>query len=309
MNNEINGRLIMDNKGVLFLSDIFILLIVSILVIATITTVMDLSHEKILDSVESNLERRTIGVIDNLIKNHGFPDNWDYQNDINTIPGLGGENNTISFNKLMSLKKSYNRLIDEKIFQNEIKSSIAIYPINSKISPIEFGDNENLNLISNVVSVKRLVKCDFLTRFKILDFKDDKKDLCINPTHHKEGWICKPFSVHKKDLEFNDYYLLFNDKIVNSYWTINNPSNMGEDEHSINTNSYRINSILEKQIDNSIQMIFWIHIKLDANEINNFNGCLIAIPKDFNIDEVLIDGLKFEYFQYNDCYLILKTWH
>ncbi|MDR3223195.1 MAG: hypothetical protein LBT66_05630 [Methanobrevibacter sp.] len=299
----------MDNKGVLFLSDIFILLIVSILVIGTITTIMDLSHEKILGSVESNLERKTVGVIDNLIKNHGSPDNWDYQNDVNTIPGLGGENNTISFNKLLSLKKSYNRLMDENTFQNEIKSSIAIYPINSKISPIEFGDNENFNTISNVVSVKRLVKCDFLTRFKILDFKDDKKDVCINPNHNKDGWICKPFSVGKIDLELNDYYLLFNDKMDNNYWSINNPSNMDEDEHLINTNSYRVTPILEKQIGNSNQMNFWIHLKLNANEINNFDGCIVAIPKDFNIDQVLVDGLKFEYFQYNDCYLILKTWH
>ncbi|MDR2830931.1 MAG: hypothetical protein LBB45_07860, partial [Methanobrevibacter sp.] len=69
----------------------------------------------------------------------------------------------------------------------------------------------------------------------------------------------------------------------------------------------RINSILEDQIGNSIQMNFWIHLKL-SNKTNNIDGCLVAIPNDFNSNEILVKGLKFEYFQYNDCYLILKTW-
>ncbi|MDR1819463.1 MAG: hypothetical protein LBR15_04355 [Methanobrevibacter sp.] len=298
-----------DRKGILFISDIFVLLIMSILVISTIIIVMDLSNEKILDSVErSNLERKTMKTIDNLIKNPGSPDDWDYQeNKGSIIPGLAGENKTVSFNKILSLKKSYKKLVEDKIFQNEIKSSITIYPLSSELSPMEFGDNENLQYAGNVVSVKRLVKCDFLSRFKVLDFKDDKKDLCINPNY--KTWICKPFLLTRKDLEHNDYYLLFNNKIINSYWSISNPNNINEKEYLINTNVYRLNSILENQMKNSLQMNFWIHIKLDENKNDNLNTCLVAIPREFNINEILPNGLKFEYFQYNDCYLTLKTWH
>ncbi|MDR2624441.1 MAG: hypothetical protein LBC39_07780 [Methanobrevibacter sp.] len=302
----------LDGKGTLFISDIFILLIVSVLLMTTIITVMDLSTEKILGSLErSNLERKTVEVLDNLIKNPGTPDNWDHQkNGIDIIPGLGGGNRTILFNKLLSLKKSYNRLVDEKIFQDEIKSSIALSPLDPKVLPIEFGDNEDLHLVSNVVVVKRLVKCDFLTKFKILDFKEKERDLCINPNHHGNNWVCEPFTINKKDLKFTDYYLLFNDGLVgtSNHWSVNNPKNMDENERSIKTNSYRINQILEDQIGNSIQMNFWIHIKLDSNNVNDFDGCLVAIPKDFNMNEILVDGLKIEYFQYNDCYLTLKTW-
>ncbi|MDR2544345.1 MAG: hypothetical protein LBD03_02175 [Methanobrevibacter sp.] len=302
------GRIVVDRRGILFISDIFVLLIISLLVISTTIAVIDLSNEKILDSVErSNLERKTVETIDNLIKNPGSPNDWDYQeNKEDIIPGLVGENKTVSFNKILSLKKSYKKLVDDKIFQNEIKSSITIYPLSSEISLMKFGDNDNLQYAGNVVSVKRLIKCDFLTRFKILDFKDEKKDLCINPNHNI--WICKPFFTKKKDLEHNDYYLLFNDKTTHSYWSVSNPNNINEKEYLINTNVYKINSILENQMKNSLQMNFWIHIKLDKNKNDNLDACLVAIPREFNINEILPNGLKFEYFQYNDCYLTLKTW-
>lgn len=283
--------LLSDRKGTLFISDIFILLIVSVLVISITITVMDLSTEKILSSVErSNLERKSAEVLDNLIKNPGSPDNWDYQkNWVNTIPGLAEKNKTISFNKLLSLKKFYAKLVDEKIFQNEIKSSMTIYSLNSKTLSMKFGDNEeNLHHVSNVVSAKRLVKCDFLTRFKILDFKETKSS-CINPNHHEDTWICKSFTIKKKDLALMDYYLLFSDESTgtNSHWSINNPKDIVENEHLINTDSYRINSILEDQIGNSIQMNFWIHLKL-SNKTNNIDGCLVAIPNDFNSNEILV---------------------
>jgi hypothetical protein len=304
-------RLSNDIKGVLFTSDIFIILIVSILIIATITSVIDLSNEKIFEAEErSSLERISVEVLDNLIKTLKSPSGSDYDIKSNPNFNLVGGDNSILFNKLLDLKKSYNKLVDENIFQNEIKSLITIYPLNCEISPIEFGNK--INSISNVVTVKRLIKCDFLTKFLILNFKEKTNNNCINQNHKNDNsytWICKPFKIEKKDLKINDYYLIFNDESIGNKWIINNPKNLAEEEHSINTNSYKINQILENQIGNSPQMNFWIHLKIRTNNIDNFDGSLVAIPKDFNINEISKNGLKLDYFQYNDCYLILKTWH
>jgi hypothetical protein len=299
-------------KGTLFISDIFIILIVSIIIIATIASVINLSNEKIFDAEErSSLERISVEVLDNLIKTLKSPDNLDYEIDKSKSNFNPKENdNPISFNKLLELKKSYNKLINENIFQNEIKSSIAIYPLNCEISPMEFGNK--LNSVLNVVTVKRLVKCDFLTKFLILNFKEKTNNICINPNHENDNsytWICKPFKIEKKDLKLNDYYLIFSDESIGDKWIINNPKNLAEEEHSINTNSYKINQVLENQIGNSLQMNFWIHLKIKTNHAENFDGSLVAIPKDFNINEISKNGLKLDYFKYNDCYLILKTLH
>jgi hypothetical protein len=90
--------------------------------------------KEIFDAKErSNLERISVEVLDNLIKTLKSPNDLDYRDNPNA-------ENPVSFNKLLNLKKSYTKLVDENIFQDEIKSSISIYPLNCEISPIKFGN-------------------------------------------------------------------------------------------------------------------------------------------------------------------------
>ena len=72
--------------------------------------------------------------------------------------------NAISYNKLMKIKNNYNSLVDENMFNDSVHSSMAIYPLNSKIRPIEMGydfGNENDNVNDNDIAVvNRIVQCE-----------------------------------------------------------------------------------------------------------------------------------------------------
>ncbi|MDR1721640.1 MAG: hypothetical protein LBR24_01155 [Methanobrevibacter sp.] len=329
-----------DNRGSLFISDIVVVLIVSVVIIATVTAIFDLSNEKIMGAVErSSLERKSMEALDNLIRNPGSPVGWEYEpSEDNIIPGLAINNQTrnqIAYNKVLRLKTSYNTLITTNIFLNNIKSSITIYPMDNSLNHITIGENENWVNVANVISVKRAVKCDYLSNYTIANFDGNQVgngpyELCINQNHQNNQynsnsnssnnngnfnsshiWVCKSFTVHDFDLENMDYYLIFSEKTQNpnNYWVLNNPSSLNENENSITNDNYNLNQILSNQLGNSSEKKFYIHLKVENDEVNNLDAVLIAIPKNMDLNYFAPEGLKIDYFKFKDSYIILRTWY
>ena len=196
--------LIKDQYGLLYSSELLLSIILLIFIIGVVANLSDGLNEKILSEEElSSLEAIAIESSDYLLNNPGNPENWEEDDGLdngivskNIIPGLAIKNknvengeffdesasdemimsNTISYNKLMKIKNNYDSLVDENLFNNSVHSSMAIYPLNSEIRPIEMGydfGNEDDNVNDNdIVTVNRTVKCDFYSNFVVYDFND-----------------------------------------------------------------------------------------------------------------------------------------
>jgi hypothetical protein len=319
------------DKGSIFSIDILIILIISILIMGITANILDYSNEKALDSIErSNLEQISNEIIDGLIKSPGVPDYWEKTSNYNNIiPGLaikkekrGTIVNSVSYMKILALSKNYGQLIDDKVFHGDIKSSIAIYPLNSKIPTLKVGNSdENMDLVNNIVVAKRLVKCDFLSDFTILSINGEEfkqKNTCINTLNNESShkntseysWICESFSTNQDNLDNMNYYLLFTDDTIgsNSYWSLSSSDNLTIDLNNILTNSYNINNKIQSKLGNSNEKQVWIHFKVSNNIKNEFEVVLVTIPKELDVEELLVSEININHFKVQDSIIELKTW-
>ncbi|KZX17615.1 hypothetical protein [Methanobrevibacter filiformis] len=310
-----------DNKGNLFTIDMLIAIVFLVLIVGITANIMDQTNEKINDHVaRGSIEKIAIETVDNLIKTPGSPDKWEYESiHANTIPGLALKKdkvilNTISFRKLIALSRDYDNLVNKRIFNNDIKSTIAIYPLNSNIEPITIGNiNENLNSVSEIASVNRTIQCDYLSENVLLSFNsyDNHKELCINSIEnhtHENSYFCKAIAITHDNLTNMNYYLVSSPELINtnSYWSLNDPENRNLIEKSV-YETIHLNNDLNYQLNGENEKKIWMHIK-PSNQ-TNFESYLVAIPKGLDLKDIGVDDIKYEYFKLNNAYFVFKVWY
>ncbi len=349
--------LIKDQYGLLYSSELLLSIIVLIFIIAIIANLNDGINEKMLSEEElSSLESIAIKSSDYLLNNPGNPENWEEDDGLdngivskNIIPGLAIKNknvengeffdesasdemimsNTISYNKLMKIKNNYDSLVDENLFNNSVHSSMAIYPLNSEIRPIEMGydfGNEDDNVNDNdIVTVNRTVKCDFYSNFVVYDFNDfelfgesfedglcnhDSNPNLTNHVNNDESiWLCKNFRVYKKSLNDYNYYLISDESVKNTgtYCILESLNRTSENKKILNQEVIELNPFFLEDLENSSGEIYSIHFNVDKNRVNDFKTVLVAIPN--NMSDVLISNgeLNYDYFRVQDVTFILKV--
>ena len=348
--------LIKDQYGLLYSSELLLSIILLIFIIGVVANLSDGLNEKILSEEElSSLEAIAIESSDYLLNNPGNPENWEEDDGLdngivskNIIPGLAIKNknvengeffdesasdemimsNTISYNKLMKIKNNYDSLVDENLFNNSVHSSMAIYPLNSEIRPIEMGydfGNEDDNVNDNdIVTVNRTVKCDFYSNFVVYDFNDFElfgesfeDGLCnhdSNPnlTDHisndRSFWLCKSFRVYKESLDKYNYFLISDESVKNSgtYWILESLNRTNENKEILNQEVIKLNPFFLEDLENSSGEIYSIHFNVPKNRIDDFKTVLVAIPN--NMSDVLISNgeLNYDYFRVQDVNFVLK---
>ena len=351
-------NLIKDQYGLLYSSELLLSIILLIFIIGVVANLSDGLNEKILSEEEiSYLEAIAIESSDYLLNNPGNPENWEddegLKNGIvskNIIPGLAIKNknvengeffdesasdemimsNAISYNKLIKIKNNYDSLVDRNLFNDSVISSMAIYPLNSEIRPIEMGydfDDENDNVNdNNIVTVNRTVKCDFYSNFVVYNFNDfelfgddyNKDMFCNHDTnpnltnHSNDGrtlWLCKSFRVYKESLDEYNYYLISDESVkdTGTYWILESINRTSENEKILIQEVIDLNPLLMEDLENSSDEIYSIHFNVPKNRANDFKTVLVAIPK--NMTDVLIsnDGLNYDYFRVQDVNFVLKA--
>ena len=358
-------NLIKDQYGLLYSSELLLSIILLIFIIGVVANLSDGLNEKILSEEEiSSLEAIAIESSDYLLNNPGNPENWEddegLKNGIvskNIIPGLAIKNknvengeffdesasdemimsNAISYNKLIKIKNNYDSLVDRNLFNDSVISSMAIYPLNSEIRPIEMGydfDDENDNVNdNNIVTVNRTVKCDFYSNFVVYNFNDfelfgddyNKDMFCNHDTnpnltnHSNDGrtlWLCKSFRVYKESLDEYNYYLISDESVkdTGTYWILESINRTSENEKILIQEVIDLNPLLMEDLENSSDEIYSIHFNVPKNRANDFKTVLVAIPKNMtaipkNMTDVLIsnDGLNYDYFRVQDVNFVLKA--
>ena len=351
-------NLIKDQYGLLYSSELLLSIILLIFIIGVVANLSDGLNEKILSEEEiSSLEAIAIESSDYLLNNPGNPENWEddegLKNGIvskNIIPGLAIKNknvengeffdesasdemimsNAISYNKLIKIKNNYDSLVDRNLFNDSVISSMAIYPLNSEIKPIEMGynfDDEDDNVNDNdIVTVNRTVKCDFYSNFVVYNFNDfelfgddyNKDMFCNHDTnpnltnHSNDGrtlWLCKSFRVYKESLDEYNYYLISDESVkdTGTYWILESINRTSENEKILIQEVIDLNPLLMEDLENSSDEIYSIHFNVPKNRANDFKTVLVAIPK--NMTDVLIsnDGLNYDYFRVQDVNFVLKA--
>ena len=352
------GDIIKDQHGLLYSSELLLSIIVLIFIIGIIANLSDGLNEKMLTEEElSSLEAIAIESSDYLLSNPGNPENWEEDIGLNNgivskniIPGLAIKNknvdngeffdesasdemimsNAISYNKLIKIKNNYDSLIGCNLFNDSVKSSMAIYPLNSKIRPIEMGydfGNEDDNVNDNdIVTVNRTVKCDFYSGFVVYNFNDfelygddyNKDMFCNHDTnpnltnHSNDGrylWLCKNFRVYKESLDEYNYYLISDESVKNSStsWILESLNRTSENKEILNQEVIELNPFFLEDLENSSGEIYSIHFNVPKNRVSDFKTVLVAIPN--NITDVLIsnDELNYDYFRVQDVNFVLKV--
>ena len=350
--------LIKDQYGLLYSSELLLSIILLIFIIGVVANLSDGLNEKMISEEEiESLEISAIEASDYLLNNPGNPENWEddigFDNGIvskRIIPGLAIKNkkvengefysesasdemimsNAISYRKLIRIKNNYDSLVDRNLFNDSVRSSMAIYPLNSKIRPIEMGydfDDEDDNVNDNdIVTVNRTVKCDFYSNFAVYDFNDfelfgndyNKDMFCNHDTnpnltnHSNDGrslWLCKNFRVYKESLDDYNYYLISDECVKNTgtYWILESLNRTSENKKILNQEIIELNPFFLEDLENSSGEIYSIHFNVPKNRVNDFKTVLVAIPK--NMSDVLIsnDELNYDYFKVQDVNFILKV--
>ena len=350
--------IIKDQYGILYSSELLLSIILLIFIIGVIANLSDGLNERMISEEEfSSLETIAIESSDYLLNNPGNPENWEddegLKNGIvskNIIPGLAIKNknvengeffdesasdemimsNAISYNKLIKIKNNYDSLVDSNLLNDSVISSMAIYPLNSEIKPIEMGydfedKNDNVN-DNNIVTVNRTVKCDFYSNFVVYNFNDfelfgddyNKDMFCNHDTnpnltnHSNDGrtlWLCKSFRVYKESLDEYNYYLISDESVkdTGTYWILESINRTSENEKILIQEVIDLNPLLMEDLENSSDEIYSIHFNVPKNRANDFKTVLVAIPK--NMTDVLIsnDGLNYDYFRVQDVNFVLKA--
>ena len=342
-----------DKYGLLYSTELLLSIIVLVFIIGIVANLSDEVNEKILSEEElSSLENIAIESCDYLLNNPGNPENWEDDDGLNNgivsyniIPGLAvkkkiidnGEfysesesdemimSNSISYNKLMKVKNNYDALIDRNLLNGSYQSTMAIYPLNSKIGPLVMGNlDDNVN-DNDIAVVNRTVKCDYYSSFVLYDFNDfelsgddyDENEICnhdTNPnlTNHTDDerslWLCKNFRVYKESLENYDYYLISDESIKNSnsYWILESLNRTNDNGQRLDQEIIDLNSFFNNDLENSSEDIYSIHFNVDKNHINDFKTVLVAIPKNMTNDMISNDQLKYDYFKVQDVNFVMK---
>lgn len=346
-------HLIKDQYGLLHSTELLLSIMLLLFIIAAIANLSDSLNEKILSEEEFNtLETIAIESSDYLLNNPGNPENWEDDDGLNNgivsnniIPGLAvkkkkvenGEfysesesdemimSNSISYNKLMKVKNYYDELIGSNLLNGSYQSSMAIYPLNSKIRPLVMGNlDDNVN-DDDIAVVNRTVKCDYYSSFVLYDFNDFEligdefieDEICnhdTNPnlTNHtddeKSLWLCKNFRIYKKSLEDYNYYLISDESIKssNSYWILESLNRTNDNGQRLDQEIIDLNSFFNNDLENSSEDIYSIHFNVPKNHINDFKTVLVAIPKNMTNDMISNDQLKYDYFKVQDVDFVMK---
>ena len=288
----------MDNRGNIVI-EIAIVLIITLMISGIVLNSSELLTNKAITSAETeNTEILISEMADNLVNNPGVPDNWEKYG--RGTPGLAIINeegkiisNSISFSKFIALKNNYKNLVDKKLFNSKVKTSMELVPQESSISSVKIGDS---NEKGNIFSVNRLVKCDFYKKFVIKDFQYEGK---CNHKHSQDKHSCNYFKIFPGNLKKSSYYLLIDPEqskdlkyfidttrvVKQRYW-----ETPGSDEIYLNDKI--------SFYDDSSAVVF-IHFNKP-----HVKAVLVSVPKNFKMYD-----LNYDYFKENNCNFILKAWY
>jgi hypothetical protein len=346
-----------DYNGMLFSTDLVLTLVLFTLILGTMFTIIDNSKDRTLNSLETaELKKLTSEIVDKLLNNPGTPTHWENLSEFNIVnPGLSIENqanhsfiNTISFKKIKILENDneYDNLIRKKLFNEEIKSSMSIYPINCEIDPIILGDDlesfQEKNEISNIISINRIVKCDFYRDMSLVsifngndisienidnnnidnninentgiddEVSNNEKFFCnhetANELNHSNTesyvWICKGFKISRKDFKDNMYYLLFNEESINNgnHWILDNIEETSNTENNVDKVKIDLNNYFSNILENESSITFYLHSKINKNKLKDYKCVLIGVPRNMNMNNLNID-----YFKEQDCYFVMRS--
>ncbi len=288
----------MDSKGNITI-ELAIVLILIILIVGVALSAFENSSEKIITAQErENMEILVSEAVDNLVNNPGSPDNW-FEISKGT-PGLAIINeegqvipNSVSWPKFCALGDNYKKLVDEKLFNSKIKSSMELIPQKSSVSSVKIGSNKESN---NVYSVNRLVKCEFYKKYVIKDFQNEGK---CNRNHNPEDYSCNYFKIFKGNLKKSNYYLLIDDgqKYKLKYMIDTTRVVKARPWYTASSNKIFINDEINFYDDTSA--IVFIHFDQPKAK-----ALLVSVPKNFDRSK-----LTYDYFRTNDCQFVLKAWY
>ena len=286
----------MDNKGNIAL-EIAIVMIVILIISGFVLNYSEIMTQKAVKSSETeNGENLLSEVVDNLINNPGIPENWEkYEKG---TPGLAIINehgevipNSVSYVKFIVLGENYKKLVDKKLFDSKVKTSLELIPQESSISSVKIGDE---NEAGDVFSVNRLVKCDFYKKYVIKDFQYQGK---CNHRHNQDKYSCNYFKIFEGNLRKSNYYLLLDSKDNINYIVDTTRAAKQKGWQSPSSDKICINDEINFYDDTSA--IVFIHF-----DKPNTKAVLVSVPKNFDRNK-----LNYDYFRINDCNLILKAWY
>ena len=283
----------MDDRGNMII-EVGIILILVLLISGIVLTSFENATEKIVNVEEKeNMEIMVSETIDNLINNPGVPNNWFesgkgtaglaiVNEDGQTIP------NSVSYSKFIALGKNYKKLVDEKLFNSKIKTSMEIIPEESSISSVKIGSTEDVN---EVFCVNRLVKCDFYKRYVLKDFEIEGK---CNHKHDPGSHSCNYFKIFRGNFEKSDYYLLVDDDVK---YIVDTTRVVKEKYWQQSSEVIYLNNEISFYDDDSA--VVFIHFNKP-----HARALLVSVPKTFDKNK-----LEYDYFRTNECKFVLKAWH
>lgn len=288
----------MDSRGSSTL-EISLVLIFILIVAGAILSFEETATHKIIKVQENdNVESLLSEIVDNLINNPGNPSDW--QKNKKGTPGLAIVNeegniipNSVSYVKLLALGSDYKKLVTQRIFNSNLKSSIELVPHESSISSVKIGQKTDGK---NIYSVNRLVKCDFYKKYVVKDFQYGGK---CNHNHKQKSYSCNYFKVFKGNLRSSNYYLLIDsDEKNNMKYRIDTTRvvKLGAWQ-KVTVDKIPINDKINFYDDTSA--IVFVHFNRA-----NAKAVLVSVPKSFDRNK-----LEYDYFRTNDCDFILKAWY
>lgn len=283
----------MDSKGNMII-EVGIVLIIILLISGIVLTSFENTTGKIVNVEEKeNMEILVSEVADNLINNPGIPDNW-FESGKGT-PGLAIVNeddeivpNSISYSKFIALGKNYKKLVNEKLFNSKIKTSMEIIPQKSSISSVKIGSTEEGD---NVFCVNRLVKCDFYKKYVIKDFENEGK---CNHNHDQNSHSCNYFKIFRENVKKSDYYLLVDDDVK---YIVDTTRVVKERYWEQSPDVIDLNEKISFYDDDSA--VVFIHFNKP-----HARALLVSVPKTFDKNK-----LEYDYFRTNECEFVLKAWY
>lgn len=288
----------MDSKGNMTI-ELGLILVIILFITGIVLSFTEMANEKIvkqeeMEHVETLIERTA----DNLINTPGNPDDWEKY--AKGTPGLAIINeedtiipNSISYFKLIALKKNYNKLVDEKLFNSKIKTSMELIPQESVISSVKIGHEDEGK---NVFSTNRLVICDFYKKYVIKDLKNKGK---CNHDHKQDLHSCNYFKTFKGNLKYCDYYLIADEEEVYNLEYMVDTTKMLKHEGWQTMTSEKI--YLNDKFDfyGDKDAIVFVHLNK-----KNPKAVIVSVPKNFDKN-----NLRYDYFRANECKFILKGWY
>ena len=287
----------MDNRGSMSM-ELAIILMIIIMIIGVTLMAIENTTDKVINAEKSqNLEKLTSNVVDNLINNPGNPENWhEIEKGTAGLAIINEEgqviSNSVSWAKFCALGDNYKKLVDNKIFDSNIKSSIELIPQKSSISSVKIGSKEGVN---NIYSVNRLVMCDFYKKYVIKNFQDEGK---CNHDHDQADYSCNYFKIFRGNIKKSNYYLLIDNSQKYKLKYMVDTTRVVKEKPWQTTASNRI--YLNDKIsfyDDSSAVVF-IHF----NE-PKAKALLVSVPKNFDKKK-----LTYDYFRTNECQFIFKAW-